>query len=485
MNGAKKSDDAIVATKPANKRVQARAELVEPRASAKRNAAQSYTVRAQPRAAVLQRLDRVRSVARERRKERFTTLMPYLDVAMLKFAYGELKRNAAPGVDGMTWQDYGEGLDERLADLENRLHRGSYRAQPSRRHFIPKADGRLRPLGIAALEDKIVQRAVVEILNAIYEEDFLDLSYGFRPGRGQHDALNALAAGINGGRVNRILDADIRAFFDSIDHDWMMRLLEHRIGDRRILRLIRKWLTVGVIGEDGVRQPATVGSPQGAVISPLLANVYLHYVYDLWAAQWSRMKARGAMFVVRYADDTVACFEYQDDAERFVAELRLRMGNFGLELHADKTRLIEFGKRAAANRKERGEGKPDTFDFLGFTHICGRSRRGYFLLHRHTKRKSMVAKLQEVAEGLRERWHTSIAEQGRWLGQIVRGHIQYFGVPTNIRLLQAFRHHVSVLWYRALKRRSQKDKTTWDKMVPRVRDFLPVPRICHPWPTRA
>ena len=306
--------------------------------------------------------------------------------------------------------------------------------------------------------------------------------------------------GINGGRVNWVLDADIRAFFDSIDHTWMMRLLEYRIGDRRILRLIRKWLAVGVIGEDGVRQPATVGSPQGAVISPLLANVYLHYAYDLWAAQWSRTKAQGAMLVVRYADqrfvgmrqahrnardDTVAGFEHQDDAERFVADLRLRMEMFGLELHADKTRLIEFGKRAAANRKTRGEGKPDTFDFLGFTHICGRSRRGYFLLHRHTKRKSMMAKLQEIAEELRERWHTSIAEQGKWLGQIVRGHIQYFGVPTNSRALQAFRYYVSVLWYRALKRRSQKDTTTWNKMGPRIRDFLPMPRICHPWPTRA
>jgi group II intron reverse transcriptase/maturase len=409
--------------------------------------------------------------------------MPYLDVAMLRFAYGELKREAAPGVDGVTWRDYGDGLDEKLVDLKDRLHRGSYRAQPSRRHFIPKADGRLRPLGIAALEDKIVQRAVVEILNAIYEEDFLTCSYGFRPGRGQHDALDAVAGGINAGKVNWILDADIQAFFDSIDHAWMMRFVEHRIGDRRILRLIRNWLTVGIVDETGQRQPATLGSPQGAVISPLLANVYLHYVYDRWAGQWYRRQATGAMLVVRYADDTVVGFEHQADAERFLQDLRQRMAKFALALHPDKTRLIEFGKRAAANRAERKAGKPETFDFLGFTHICGRSRRGGFLLLRHTRRKSMRAKLAEVQEELRRRWHQGIPEQGTWLGQVVRGFNQYFGVPTNIKALAAFRHHVSVLWGHALRRRSQKDRTTWDT-VGRLREaFLPRPRICRPWPT--
>jgi group II intron reverse transcriptase/maturase len=411
--------------------------------------------------------------------------MLYLDVDMLRFAYGELKRDAAPGVDGVTWQEYGEGLDEKLADLTERLHRGSYRAQPSRRHFIPKTDGRLRPLGIASLEDKIVQRAVVEILNAIYETDFLDCSYGFRPGRGQHDALNAVAAGINSGRVNWILDADIRTFFDSIDHGWMMRFVEHRIGDRRILRLIRKWLTVGVLDESGKRQPATVGSPQGAVISPLLANMYLHYVYDLWAMQWHRRQATGKMLVVRYADDTVAGFEHRVDAERFLSDLQQRMAEFALELHPDKTRLIEFGKRATANRAARKAGKPETFDFLGFTHICGRSRRGGFLLHRHTRRKTMRGKLQEVTEELRRRWHQSIPEQGQWLGQVVRGFNQYFGVPTNYTPMAAFRYHVSVRWYRALNRRSQKDKTSWTRIDRLVRDFLPMPRICHPWPSRA
>jgi group II intron reverse transcriptase/maturase len=410
--------------------------------------------------------------------------MPYLDVAMLKFAYGELKHDAAPGVDGVTWRDYGEGLDERLADLENRLHRGSYRAQPSRRHFIPKADGRLRPLGIAALEDKIVQRAVVEILNAIYEEDFLDLSYGFRPGRGQHDALNALAVGINGGRVNWVLDADIRAFFDSIDHAWTMLLLEHRIGDRRILRLIRKWLTAGAIGEDGVRQPATVGSPQGAVISPLLANVYLHYVYDLWAAQWSRTKARGAMFVVRYADDTAACFEHQDDAERFVADLRLRMGMFGLELHADKTRLIEFGRYAEERRAERGDGPPESFDFLGFTHISGKTLGGEFTIQRRTSLKKFQAKLAEIKETLLRRRHDDLVKVGQWLHRVYRGWCQYYAVPGNSTRLQQFRSAVQVMWLRNLQRRSQRGRRlTWAKFSNLCRRWFPTPKILHPYPS--
>jgi len=285
--------------------------------------------------------------------------------------------------------------------------------------------------------------------------------------------------------VNWILDADIRAFFDSISHEWMMKFLEHRIGDRRILRVIRKWLTVGVLDEDGKRQPATVGSPQGAVISPLLANIYLHYVYDLWARQWRRRHATGGMLVARYADDTVVGFEHRSDAERFLSELRVRMAEFALELHPDKTRLIEFGKRATANRAARKEGKLETFDFLGFTHICGRSRRGFFLLHRHTRAKTMRGKLAEVKEDLRKRWHQSIPEQGEWLGQVVRGFTQYFGVPTNAKALASFRYHVSVLWYRALHRRSQKDKTTWAKMDRLVRDFLPRPRICHSWPSRA
>jgi group II intron reverse transcriptase/maturase len=481
MNDTKKSDPAIVAMKPANAAAQADGELVERRAGAKGNALSPHTDRAQDRNAVLSGLERVRKAAIERKGERFTTLLHHVDVACLDRAYRSLRREAAAGIDGVTWREYGEDLENRLADLKDRIHRGSYRAQPSLRRYIPKPDGRQRPLGIASLEDKIVQRAVVEVLNAIYETDFLGFSYGFRPGRGQHDALDALAAAIETRRVNWILDADIRSFFDSIDHSWMMRFLEHRVGDHRILRLIRKWLTVGVM-EDGRRAPAERGSPQGAVISPLLANVYLHYAYDLWVQQWRQRHATGDMFVVRYADDTIVGFERQDDAERFLTELRQRMAEFALELHPEKTRLIEFGRRATADRAARGMGKPETFNFLGFTHICGRSRRGSFLLLRHTRRDRRMAKLKHIKEELRRRWHLSIPEQGEWLGQVVRGFFAYHAVPTNTNALFSFRHYVGVLWRRALLRRSQKDKTPWDKVGRLVNSWLPRPRIQHPWP---
>jgi RNA-directed DNA polymerase len=375
MNGNEKSDPAMVAMKPANEPGRPGKERVERRAGAEGNAVGPHGVRAQDRAAPSLGIDRVRKTAQQRKGERFTTLLHHIDAALLRQAYHWLKRDAAPGVDGMTWNAYGDGLEARLRDLEDRIHRGSYRAQPSLRAYIPKPDGRQRPLGIAALEDKIVQRAVVEVLNAIYEADFLGFSYGFRPGRGQHDALDALAVAIESRAVNWILDADIAGFFDNISHERMMLFVEHRIGDRRVLRLIRKWLTAGVV-EDGARQPATKGTPQGAVISPLLANMYLHYAHDLWAKQWRRRHAHGAMIVVRYADDTVVGFEHRSDAERFLAALRIRLAEFALELHPEKTRLIEFGRHAASGRAARGVGNPETFDFLGFTHICARTRRG-------------------------------------------------------------------------------------------------------------
>ena len=483
MNGDEKSDPAIVAMKPANTAGRPDAEWVERRAGAEGNAVGPHGVRAQHRAAPSTGIERVRKAARERKGEKFTTLLHHIDVPLLQQAYYRLKREAAPGVDGITWDAYGEGLEARLRDLADRIHRGSYRAQPSRRAYIPKPGGRQRPLGIAVLEDKIVQRAVVEVLNAIYETDFLGFSYGFRPGRGQHDALDALAVGIESQAVNWILDADIRGFFDTISHAWMVRLIEHRIGDRRVLRLIRKWLKVGVV-EDGVRQPATRGTPQGAVISPLLANIYLHYVYDLWAEQWRRRHARGAMIVVRYADDTVAGFQHRADAERFLAALRDRLAAFDLELHPDKTRLIEFGRRAVSDRAARGDGKPETFDFLGFTHICARARRGGFQLARHTRRDRKMAKLLEITDDLRRRWHQDTAEQGRWLGAVVRGFFAYHAVPTNMRALSAFRHHVIELWRRALRRRSQQDRTTWRGMDKLADRWLPRPRISHPWPAQ-
>jgi group II intron reverse transcriptase/maturase len=326
-------------------------------------------------------LDRVRQAAKTAKETRFTALLHHLNVALLRWAYSQLKRDAAVGVDDVTWAEYGHGLEARLTDLHGRVHRGAYRAQPSRRHYIPKPDGRQRPLGIAALEDKIVQRALVEILNAIYEEDFLGFSYGFRPGRGQHDALDALVVAIETRKVTWILDADIRSFFDTVSHEWLLGFLERRIGDRRVLRLIRKWLKVGVV-EDGVRIPAAMGTPQGAVVSPLLANIYLHYVLDLWAKEWRERHARGEVIIVRYADDTVMGFEHRTDAVRFLADLEKRMAEHALVLHPDKTRLIEFGRLAAANRTARGLGKPETFDFLGFTHICGCTRKGRFQVRR-------------------------------------------------------------------------------------------------------
>ena len=483
MNGNEKSDPAIVAARPANEPGQLGKERVERRAGAEGNAVDPHGVRAQDWAASSLGIDRVRKTAQERKGERFTTLMHHIDAPLLQQAYYWLKQDAAPGVDGMTWEAYGHGLDARLCDLESRVHRGSYRAQPSLRAYIPKPDGRQRPLGIAALEDKIVQRAVVEVLNAIYETDFLSFSYGFRPGRGQHDALDALVVGIENRAVNWILDADIKGFFDNISHEWMMRFVEHRIGDRRVLRLIRKWLTAGVV-EDGVLQPATKGTPQGAVISPLLANIYLHYAYDLWAQRWRRRHAGGSMIVVRYADDTVVGFEHRSDAERFRAELRIRMAEFDLELHPEKTRLIEFGRHAASNRSARGEGKPETFDFLGFTHICSRSKRGGFLLIRHSRRDRRMAKLLEIKETLRRRWHQDTAEQGEWLGAVVRGYFAYHAVPGNTRALSAFRYHVVELWRRALRRRSQRDRTTWRSMGRLADRWLPKPRITHPWPAQ-
>ena len=428
-------------------------------------------------------LERVRQAARGQKKEKLTALLHHVDTGLLRFAYLALKHEAAPGADGVTWREYGETLERKLVDLHGRIHRGAYRAQPSRRKFIPKPDGRQRPLGIASLEDKIVQRALVEVLNAIFEEDFLGFSYGFRPGRSQHDALDALAVGIEHGKVSWILDADIAGFFDTVSHDWLIRFVEHRIGDRRVIRLIRKWLTAGVM-EDGVVTPGTVGTPQGAVISPLLANIYLHYVFDLWANQWRRRHAQGTVILVRYADDIVAGFEHAADAERFLAALRQRLAAFALTLHPDKTRLIEFGRDTAANRERRGLGKPETFNFLGFTHICGRSRKGRFQLRRKSRRDRMQAKLHELKAELSRRWHEPIPKQGQWLKQVVTGWFNYHAVPTNGPALCAFRDHVVELWLRALRRRCQKDRTPWERMRRIANQWLPGPRILHPWPNR-
>jgi RNA-directed DNA polymerase len=420
---------------------------------------------------------------RQRRKEKFIALFHHLTIDLLEYAFDELKKDAAAGVDGLTWKEYDANLEDNLEGLHVRLHRGAYRALPSRRVYIPKPDGRQRPLAVAALEDKIVQRATVTVLNAIYEEDFLGFSYGFRPRRGTHDALDALCVGISSRKVNFILDADIQSFFDTVSHDWLIRLVEHRIGDPRIIRLIRKWLKAGVL-EDGAVTDSDRGTGQGSVISPLLANIYLHYAFDQWAKRWRRREATGDLIIVRYADDIIVGFEHETDARRFLDAMRNRLEKFALSLHPDKTRLIEFGRYAANRRGRHGLGKPESFSFLGFTFICGKSRQGIFQLKRKTRRDRMRAKLRAVKQEMRRRMHQPIPLQGRWLQQIVSGHFNYHAVPTNSRALHAFRHSVAELWHRSLRRRSQKDGMSWQRFTQLANDWLPKPKILHPWPER-
>src|SRR5712692_7431669 len=482
MHGRGKSDLAIVAAKPANKVEQSTAEPVEPRAGAKGNASQHSTDRAQSRGTVSQALERIRQAARERKTERFTALLHHISSELLAEAFDELREDAAPGVDGLTWWDYEADLERNLEDLHARVHRGAYRALPSRRVYIPKDDGRQRPLAVAALGDQIVQRATAMVLNAIYEEDFLGFSYGFRPGRGTHDALDALCVGITSKKVNFILDADIRSFFDTVNQDWLIRFVEHRIGDRRIVRLIQKWLKVGVL-EDGIVTVSDRGTAQGAVISPLLANIYLHYVLDLWAERWRRRKATGDMIIVRYADDFIVGFQHESDARRFLDEMRGRLREYALSLHPEKTRLIEFGRFAAERRKRRGLGKPETFNFLGFTFSCGKTRAGKFQIKRKTRRDRMRAKLKMIKEEMWRRMHQPIPAQGKWLWYVVNGYFNYHAVPTNARALHVFRHHITDLWRRTLRRRSQKDRMTWERMTQLVDDWLPKPIILHPWPS--
>jgi group II intron reverse transcriptase/maturase len=483
MPGRGKSDTAIVAGKPTNKAEQSAAEPAEPRAVAEENARQHSTRRTQNRESVSQGLERIRQAAKERKQERFTTLLHHISPELLEEVFFDLKKNAAAGVDGLTWRDYEADLERKLEDLHARVHRGAYRALPSRRVYIPKSDGGQRPLAIAALEDKIVQRAVVAVLNAIYEEDFLGVSYGFRPGRGAHDAMDALCVGIASRKVNFILDADIRAFFDTVNQQWLVRFVEHRIGDKRIIRLIQKWLKAGVL-EDGIVSVSERGTGQGAVISPLLANIYLHYVLDLWAERWRRREATGDMIIVRYADDFIVGFEHEQDARRFLDALCQRFEEYALSLHPGKTRLIEFGRFAANNRKRRGLGKPETFNFLGFTFICGKSRRGNFLIKRKSRRDRLRAKLQAIKQELRERMHQPIPIQGQWLKQVVTGYFNYHAVPTNKRTIAAFRFYVTQLWQRVLRRRGQSDRTDWERITRLADDWLPKPRIRHPWPNQ-
>jgi len=458
------------------------AEGGEGRGPTKGNAHRTTAPRTQSRTGASSGLAGVRRRARLDKRARFTALLHHVSIDLLRASFLALKRSAAPGVDGVTWRQYEVDLEARLRDLHGRVHRGAYRAQPSRRTYIPKADGKLRPLGVAALEDKIVQQAVVTVLNQIYEEDFVGFSYGFRPGKSQHGALDALWVALMGKKVNWVLDADVRGFFDSLRHEWLVKFLEHRIADPRILRLIRKWLRAGVM-EDGKWSGTDAGTPQGAVASPLLANVYLHYALDLWVQQWRSRNARGDVVVVRYADDFVMGFQHRREAERFLKDLRERFAKFGLALHPDKTRLIEFGRFAAENRRRRGESKPETFDFLGFTHICGKKHwSGGFIVKRQTMAKRLRAKLHGVKAALMRGRHTPVPQQGRWLRGVVQGYLNYHAIPGNMAALEAFRDQAVRHWHRALRRRSQRHRMPWERFSKIVDRWIPKPKILHPYP---
>jgi RNA-directed DNA polymerase len=484
-NGPGKSDRPTVPVKSPNNAGQPVAEGMEGRGLAKGNLPQQNASRTPSREDALSALERVRQAASKDKETRFTALLHHIyNLETLRRAYFSLKKEASPGVDGETWRHYGETLEDNLQDLSHRLKRGAYRAKPVRRAYIGKSDGRKRPLGVPVLEDKIVQRAAVEVLNAIYETDFLEFSYGFRPGRSQHNALDALYTGLLTKKVNGVLDLDIRGFFDALSHEWLVKFVEHRIADRRVVRLIQKWLNAGVL-EDGRRTRTEEGTPQGGSAAPLLANVYLHYVFDLWVQAWRQKRAHGDVIVVRYADDIVVGFNSKADADQFRAELTERMQKFHLELHPEKTRLLEFGPYAIDQRQWRGEGKPETFNFLGFTHICVKKRsNGRFTVLRQTIRKRLQTKLNEGKAELRRRMHEPIPDQGKWLQAVVRGHVRYYGVPMNQPALAVFRFRVGWLWHRSLSRRSQNGGVRWDRMRRLITRWLPLPAVCHPYPLR-
>jgi RNA-directed DNA polymerase len=478
---SEESHSGIVPMNHSNKDGTLSAESGEGRPLIKENAGQLNTYPTQTGKGVSQELAGVRKAAREKKEMKFTALRHHLTVDLLRESFYSLRRKAAPGVDGVTWQEYEDGLEDRLTDLHGRVHRGAYRAMPSRRVYIEKEDGRQRPLAVPAVEDKLVQQAVATILNQIYEEDFLGFSYGFRPGRSQHKALDALSYALLKKKVNYVLDADIRGFFDNLDKSWMVKFVEHRVADPRILRLIQKWLKAGVM-EEGKWSDTQTGSPQGSVISPLLANIYLHYAFDLWVDVWRKKWAQGDVVVVRYADDIILGFQHQTEADCFLKIFRERLEKFGLELHPDKTRRIEFGRFAEQNRERRGKGKPETFDFLGFTHISGKNGLGRFMVRRTTIRKRMRAKLREVKQQLRERMHDPVPQTGQWLKSVVQGYFNYYAVPGNLASLGVFRDRVLALWWRTIRRRSQKRRIPWTRILVLAQRWLPQPRALHPFP---
>jgi RNA-directed DNA polymerase len=448
----------------------------------KRNIIESTATRTQRRLIASFGLNGVRQKAETEKEARFTALLHHITPLLLKRSYFELRKDAAVGVDEETWHEYYQDHINRLDNLHERVHKGSYHAQPVRRTYIKKEDGKQRPLGIAALEDKIVQQAVYIVLNHIYEKDFMGFSYGFRPERNQHNALDALYVGITKRKINWILDADIKGFFDNLNHDHLLKFLEKRIGDKRILRLIRKWLKTGYI-EKGKIYPQDIGTPQGSVISPMLANVFLHYALDEWIAWWRKNKAKGDVIVVRYADDFVVGFQYYAEAEQFLAALKSRLNEYGLTLHPQKTRLIEFGIYAQQNRDKRGMGKPETFDFLGFTHLCGKNKKGGFMLRRKTIKKRFIKKCKEIKHELIKRMHDSIKDTGKWLRAVIVGHGNYFGVPGNMNMVKEFYTQCVRAWLRTLRRRSHKAQNLdWKRFNRYTQWLLKRPRLAHPFP---
>jgi len=484
MNGHRKSDKPVVATKPSNKTgSKPDAEKVEPRGLTKGNSAEQNKFRMQCRQDLQSALQRVRDAAVRDKKLRFDSLLHHVyNVNTLRCSYWSLNKKAAPGVDDKTWDYFEDKQEEYLADLSKRIAKGAYRAKPVKRVFIPKEDGKERPLGVTTLEDKIVQRATVDVLNAIYETDFLGFSYGYRPGKGQHDCLDALYVGQLTKKINYVLDCDIRGFFDTISHDWLIKFLEHRIADKRIIRPIKKWLNAGVLEDERLKYTKD-GTPQGGSASPFLANVYLHYIFDLWAQAWRNSKATGDMIMVRWADDIVVGFKSKKDADTFLSDLTERFANFSLELHSEKTKVIAFGPYAIDNAKKSGRGRPKTFDFLGFTHICAKKRgNGMFTIKRKTRKKKLRAKLKQVKYDLKAKMHSPVPEVGKWLKSVLEGHYRYYGVPMNLNALWSFRRRVIRHWHFTLNRRSQKPSVNWERMYRYINHWLPTPKIFHPYP---
>lgn len=430
-------------------------------------------------------LSRIRNAAKESSTLRFNNLLHHITPQLLSDAYNNLNKKAAKGIDGETWQSYGQGLVEKVKLLHTKIHTGRYKPCPSKRIWLPKPDGRQRPIGIAVVEDKVVQQALVWVIESIYEEDFLGFSYGFRPKRHQHKALDALYVALTQRKVSWVIDADIKGFFDNIDHNWMMKFLEHRISDKRALSLVEKMLKAGV-SDEGKWSASKVGSPQGSVLSPLLANIYLFYVLDLWINKWREHEARGEIYIVRFADDFVICSQYQDDANRLLKALHVRMKKFNLTLHEEKTRLLEFGRFAKQNRAKRGAGKPETFTFLGFTHICSERRsNGTFTVKRLTIAKKQRAKLHEIKLLLMKNRHVNLVIQGKWLKSVAIGYANYYGVPGNTKSLSDFRGQLCKIWIKTLRRRSHKaQKLNWYKMKRIISFYIPTLRLTHPYPNQ-